>query len=213
MEKIKKRKILFFFFIFPNMTLSPLGAVWALSGRCLGAVGRCLGAVGFLAVNFGGPGLCEIHSARKDATGQTCSLHGSLSFVISGKLLPVSNRHNHHLVESCGPAVRPLGPAPLSVYARGAGAQDTRWDARCLRRFAFCAFGRPALWPVRPLGPASLSAYARGAGAQDTPWDARCLQPRGFPCALRPFLRPPARRVRRAPAGTLSAARGSRRAP
>ena len=195
------------------MTLSPLGAVWALSGRCLGAVGRCLGAVGFLAVNFGGPGLCEIHSARKDATGQTYSLHGSLSFVISGKLLPVSNRHNHHLAESCGPAVRPLGPAPLSVYARGAGAQDTRWDARCLRRFAFCAFGRPALWPVRPLGPASLSAYARGAGAQDTPWDARCLQPRGFPCALRPFLRPPARRVRRAPAGTLSAARGSRRAP
>ena len=143
------------------MTLSPLGAVWALSGRCLGAVGRCLGAVGFLAVNFGGPGLCEIHSARKDATGQTCSLHGSLSFVISGKLLPVSNRHNHHLVESCGPAVRPLGPAPLSVYARGAGAQDTRWDARCLRGFAFCAFGRPALWPVRPLGPAPLSAYAR----------------------------------------------------
>ena len=152
------------------MTLSPLGAVWALSGRCLGAVGRCLGAVGFLAVNFGGPGLGEIHNARKDATGQTCSLHGSLSFVISGKLLPVSNRHNHHLVESCGPAVRPLGPAPLSVYARGAGAQDT-------------------------------------------PWDARCLQPRGFPCALRPFLRPPARRVRRAPAGTLSAAKGSRRAP
>ena len=113
----------------------------------------------------------------------------------------------------------PLGPASLRALRRlgpcahGAGAQDIRWGARCLRRFAFCAFGRPALWPVRPLGPASLSAYARGAGAQDTPWDARCLQPRGFPCALRPFLRPPARRVRRAPAGTLSAVRGSRRAP
>ena len=165
------------------MTLSPLRAVCALSARCRAlscAVVRCLRAVGFLAVNFGGPGLCEIHSARKDATGQTCSLHGSLSFVISGKLLPVSNRHNHHLVESCGPAVRPLGPAPLSVYARGAGAQDTRWDARCLRRFAFCAFGRPALWPVRPFGPC-------------VPW------------ALRPFLRTPAGRVRRTPPGTLGA--------
>ena len=113
---------------------------------------RCLRAVGFLAVNFGGPGLCEIHSARKDATGQTCSLHGSLSFVISGKLLPVSNRHNHHLVESCGPAVRPLGPAPLSVYARGAGAQDIRWDARCLRGFVFLPFGLCGLTALRPLG-------------------------------------------------------------
>ena len=88
---------------------------------------------------------------------------------VAEKLLPVSNRYNHHLAECCGPSVRPLGPAPLSAYGRGAGAQDIRWDARCLRGFAFCAFGRPALWPVRPLGPAPLSAYARGAGAQNIP--------------------------------------------
>ena len=77
---------------------------------------------------------------------------------VAEKWLPVSNRYNHHLAECCGPSVRPLGPAPLSAYGRGAGAQDIRWDARCLRGFAFLPFGLCGLTALRPLGSAPLTA-------------------------------------------------------
>ena len=46
-----------------------------------------------------------------------------------------------HLAVTGRPAlwpVRPLGPAPLSAYARGAGAQNIPWDARCLHGFPSC---------------------------------------------------------------------------
>ena len=203
LEKIKKRKILFFFFIFPNMTLSPLGAVWALSGRCRALSGRCW----LSCCEFRWPGTLR-NTQRAQGRDWTNLQPPRFTFLcdfwkvaacvkppqsLSGRVLRPCRASPRPCAPFCvrprgGCAGHPLGrsvPSALRVLRLWAPRPLARASLGpcvpfCVRPRGGCAghpLGRsvPSA-PGLPLRPASLSASAREAGAQGTRWDAQCRQ-------------------------------------